>query len=389
MKRKMAQTIFKSSMLLAVSLLVESSCMAGVQAEKKKGSGVEYKITDITDSDTGLKIARGYAPSDYQVDGQAIWCGTWQSIGAPAQVYLTARSPDENTVLGYYSLVCYEHILEYSQNGYSLIEHQDGAFDSQSMTPMLSFMTADSYCDYLAQTILPGQQLEFCLQEENSNETQSMMDDKANELYQQTVQLLQGTGYQTDGAYAGVAVREYRVTLNGFPFKLIVSVAVDGTQMSFSGEFAYNMGAVNQSFIAWESPCSYFMLTPENEYEEKKDVYEQFVMNTTVSDQFNQALINLRNQFTQAGIQGYSNMSSLTGDCQSSMSSSMGYEDTYTTTDQFSDYIFDQNDYTLSNGDHVKVPDSYDYVYEGDDGNVYVSDSSFDQPGGSTQLYPN
>lgn len=31
----------------------------------------------------------------------------------------------------------------------------------------------------------------------------------------------------------------------------------------------------------------------------------------------------------------------------------------------------------------------YDYVYEGTDGNVYVSDSSFDQPGGSTQLYPN
>lgn len=86
---------------------------------------------------------------------------------------------------------------------------------------MLSFMTADSYCDYLAQTILPGQQLEFCLQEEISNETQSMMDDKANELYQQTVQLLQGTGDQTDGAYAGVAVREYRVTLNGYPFKLI------------------------------------------------------------------------------------------------------------------------------------------------------------------------
>ena len=36
MKRKMAQTIFKSSMLLAVSLLVESSCMAGVQEEEKK-----------------------------------------------------------------------------------------------------------------------------------------------------------------------------------------------------------------------------------------------------------------------------------------------------------------------------------------------------------------
>ena len=57
--------------------------------------------------------------------------------------------------------------------------------------------------------------------------------------------------------------------------------------------------------------------------------------------------------------------------------------------DQFSDYILGQNDYTLSNGDHVKVPNSYDYVYEGTDGNVYVSGSSFDQPAGSTQLYPN
>ena len=66
----------------------------------------------------------------------------------------------------------------------------------------------------------------------------------------------------------------------------------------------------------------------------------------------------------------------------------MGADSSYM-ADQVSDYILGQNDYTLSNGDHVKVPTSYDYVYEGDDGNVYVSESSFDQPAGSTQLYPN
>lgn len=349
----------------------------------------EYKTTDITDPATGLKVARAYAPVGYIIDGQTIWNGKWQSLTAPAQVYLTAMSQDGNTVMGYYSPVCYEQILEYSQNGYSLMEHQDGAFDSQTLTPMLTFMTADTYCDYMAQTILPGQQLEFCSQEEITREMQNLMDTKADELYQQSCQLFQGTGYNVDGAYVGAAQREYRVSLNGYPFKFIILSVTEGTQLSYSEEFAYNMGTVNQTMIAWDSPGCYFMLTPEEECEANKDIFNQFGSNTIVSDQFTKALANVRNQIIQAGSQNYSSMSDITGECQSSMSSSMGSEDTYTTTDQFSDYIFDQNDYTLSNGDHIKVPSSYDYVYEGTDGNVYVSDSSFDQPGGSTQLDPN
>ena len=99
------------------------------QATQNKGEQRVYKCTEITDPSTGLKVARGYAPSDYTVSGETIWCGQWQSLNYAAQVYLTAMSPDQNTVLGYYSLVCYEEILEYSQNGTSLSEQQDGVFD--------------------------------------------------------------------------------------------------------------------------------------------------------------------------------------------------------------------------------------------------------------------
>jgi len=53
------------------------------------------------------------------------------------------------------------------------------------------------------------------------------------------------------------------------------------------------------------------------------------------------------------------------------------------------DYIFDQNDYTLSDGSHVKVSAAYDYVYEGENGAAYYSDSAFAEPGGSIRLYPN
>lgn len=310
------------------------------------------KWADISDPLIRKTVARAYVPSDYTVDGENIWCGKWQSLGAPAQVYLTAMSPDQNTVLGYYSLVCYEEILEYSQNGTSLSEQQDGVFDSTTMTPMLRFMWADTYCDYLAKAILPGQQLEFCKQEEITEEAQKQMDEKAEELYQQSSQLFQGTGYNVDGTYAGVAQREYNVSLNAYPFKLVITTAVEGTQMSFTDEFAYNMGTMNSSFIAWDSPSVFFMLTPENGYEGQKAVYEQFVLNTRVSDQFLQALFRVRDQITQAVIQqNGSSMEQLSGDFQSSMSSSMGSEDTYTTEEKFSDYIFDQNDYTLSNGD--------------------------------------
>ena len=217
-----------------------------------------YKVADISDPLIRKTVARAYVPSDYTVDGENIWCGKWQSLGAPAQVYLTAMSPDQNTVLGYYSLVCYEEILEYSQNGTSLSEQQDGVFDSTTMTPMLRFMMADTYCDYLAKAILPGQQLEFCKQEEITEEAQKQMDEKAEELYQQSSQLFQGTGYNVDGTYAGVAQREYNVSLNAYPFKLVITTAVEGTQMSFTDEFAYNMGTMNSSFIAWDSPSVFF-----------------------------------------------------------------------------------------------------------------------------------
>ena len=63
--------------------------------------------------------------------------------------------------------------------------------------------------------------------------------------------------------------------------------------------------------------------------------------------------------------------------------------DSYTTTEAFTDYIYDQNDYTTSSGDHVKVPTRYDYVYEDSNGNIYYSDSVSDEPAGSKRLYPN
>ena len=61
----------------------------------------------------------------------------------------------------------------------------------------------------------------------------------------------------------------------------------------------------------------------------------------------------------------------------------------YSNTDRFTDYIFDQNSYTTSDGYEVKISTEYDYVWDGGNGTVYYSDSAFDMPYGAVQLYPN
>lgn len=380
----MVQGIENDTVTTASSSSQVSSSSDVSQVYSGNGS---YKISQVKDAETGMTIARCYAPEDYSVEGTAIWCGKWQSFSAPVQAYVTACSADGNTAMGFYSLACYEHILEYSQNGIALREQQDGVFDTGSMLPMLSFMTSDAYCDYIAQTILPNQTLYLKAQAEITDSQQNLMDTLANELYQTTYQMI-GNQYSIDGTYYGMAERTYSLELDGTPYTLTVSTATDGVQFSSSVDFVYNMGTANATFISWESPFVFFILTPESEYEKNYSIYELFVLNTGVSDEFVSALTRLSQQLTQQMVgQSSASMDAVSDYCKSSMSSEVGSDASYS-DERFTDYIYSQNDYTLSNGDHVKVPTSYDYVYADDNGNVYATNST-DEPAGMERLYPN
>lgn len=367
-----------------------SDLEAGLTSFSEAGIPVSdaYKVTEVEDPEMGMTIARCYAPVDYSVSGEAFWCGKWQSISAPAQVYVTACSADGNTVMGFYSLVCYEQILDYSVNGILCKEHQDGMFDVESLIPMLAFMDADMYCDYMAGIILPDQNLQLKGQAEVTDEEQSVMDEKANEIYQQSLPFMSEMGFQIDGAYFGVAERTYSVELDGSDFLLTVCAATDGIQFSSSKDFVYNMGTMTTCMVSWESPFVFFMVTPESEHEKNYLAYEQFVLNTAISDQFTAAFTQAQTEITQKMLQiGGSSMDAVSDYCKSSISSSMGSDSSYS-DERFTDYIFSQNDYTMSNGDHVKVSTSYDYVYEDESGNIYVSNST-EQPAGTTRLYAN
>ena len=174
-------------------------------------------------------------------------------------------------------------------------------------------------------------------------------------------------------------------------YALCILAEVRGYQYTISGY------GFTDTIIVCDVPGYYILICPMADYEEYHDtMFQVFIDNTTTNDQFvscneqltaeiTNTVINNMNMVCAASSAYASAMTAMTFDM---VESNMNYG-TYS-SDRFSDYIFDQNDYTLSDGTSVQISTQYDYVYQGDNGVVYYSDSAFDVPPvGATQLYPN
>lgn len=120
-------------------------------------------------------------------------------------------------------------------------------------------------------------------------------------------------------------------------------------------------------------------------------VFESFASNTTLSDQFKQAMKELSEGIVAMAISAQAgSLSEQAGYVQDTFSSTLsGQDDTYSAIEGWDDVIMKRNDYTLSSGDSVKVDTSYDYVYELSDGNIYATNSALDEPADGTRLYAN
>ncbi len=129
------------------------------------------------------------------------------------------------------------------------------------------------------------------------------------------------------------------------------------------------------------SPLSHYMLAaPADALESVFPAFELFVENTVASDQFLKA--NEKLGVELANIVSRSRMQYIDDLLAQETTGNDSYNE-----DRFSDYLFDQNDYTLSDGSHVKIPTEYDHVYEGDNNTIYFSSSAFGGTG--TELTPN
>lgn len=324
-------------------------------------------------------------PEGYTASSQINCCDETTCLGYPLRVTEAVTNADGSVMMLY---KCGEQYIE-RVSGNTIMSMQDGAMDTQTMIFMKYYEEAPAYCDELAATLDPNA---VYVRDEDMSFYDSVLDARYQEFYNTIAPGLEAYGMSVDWVNMTASQRLYSIPNDQVgEYALCILAEVRGYQYTISGY------GFTDTIIVWDVPGYYILICPMADYEEYHDtMFQVFIDNTTTNDQFvscneqltaeiTNTVINNMNMVCAASSAYASAMTAMTFDM---VESNMNYG-TYS-SDRFSDYIFDQNDYTLSDGTSVQISTQYDYVYQGDNGVVYYSDSAFDVPPvGATQLYPN
>ena len=320
-------------------------------------------------------------PAGFTAETTVNCCDDTTCLGYPLRVSETLISESADAMLFYKAGELY---MQRVSSGY--FSHNEGELDQELYIFMKTYETAPLCCDEIAALIAPG--AVYVGDEDMSN--YQMYSNSREAEYYSLLESGQVPGMTLDWSEMTAAQRLYSAQLNGVECAICVLCEVKAYQITTAGY------GFSDTSIFWDIPGYYVMVCPMSDYEENHDnIFQVFIDNTKVNDEFvdfNEAIareissdvISNWNMQCAASSAYAAAMQAMTF---ASVESNMNYG-SYS-SDQFSDYIFDQNDYTLSDGSSVQISTSYDYVYEGDNGVVYYSNSAFAEPGGATQLYPN
>ena len=368
---------------------------------------MSYKPTTIVDSDTKMPMGRIYAPSDYQVAATSSWF--FSGISTPVSVEYDAFSLAGDVFFGYVSGVTYEDDEAWF-NG-QLIRDEEGTYNPSNMSYTYRYREAGDFCDFYKDRLLQGNVDAILLEDAPvSAEEQANLNQMTKQIRDAQEKSLReiGSDLKVEDAAVTEGCRLYSLTLQDpatgktVPYYMVIQAIVQMIQTSSS--FVYGDGgnhsdyeifgfpmqtsgfSTRMVYRSWGPMSLYFALIPQERMNEIYPVYLEFMKNTGVSDQFYLYRNTLSSSLYLAMLRETSSIDY----ADIAVDTAKNYKDepsTYTDEEAFSDYIFDNNDYVTSSGDHVKVSTSYDYVYEDEQGNIWGTNSA-ETPAGMTQLTP-
>ncbi len=382
------------SILLAALLLFTVSANAAVPGISTKApsptparpSGTAGFTIRPIDWDTAV-MGQYALPDGYTAVRIINNCDENTTLGHPVRVSVILDSKADDARMKYY------YGEDYIQRVYSshpLLQHEEGGLDLQTMSFMRTYVDADGYCDALAREWAADA---VYYRSEDMSACAGRLNDNYELIRTDVAPGLATYGMYVDWIETTAAQRVYTYTENGKKYCICVMAEVDAYRYSSTDHGA------SITNIVWQVPCYYVLWCPFESYERIHDgAFSTFVENTSVNDEMMALNDRLTAEIAQkviteinmmcAASSAY--MASMTALTFSMVENSMSY--TYTgsySSDRFSDYMFDQNDYTTSSGSSVKVPTSYSYVWEGGNGTIYYGNSLSDAPGGATRLYAN
>ena len=338
-------------------------------------AAVPYTLTSIIDQETNETVARCYAPSDYTIEHQIMWWGDgkWQSPASPVQVQIQASNSNMMYQMAYMSDVQYMYDEMYAQQGL----YEEGALFYNTY-PQLTPMYASGYADFIISSLVTDTDITIEAEEEVTAEQEDILTELAQQSYDEQQTAVQSGGLVTiDGVACTASDRTYSFILDGIDYRAKVVTMTKIIQFSMTQAAGYS-----DTYYVWNAPYTYIYMTPTAAFEKGLDDFNLFMLNTKVSDGFIIASSNLSTQLI-AQISNGTQSAQTPGDYFKSEMEKQ--PDTYD-AESFCDYILSQNAYETADGSTIKLPNIYDYVYEGDDGKIYAGNTA-DQPAGSTRLY--
>ena len=331
----------------------------------------------------GAVVGKTTVPENWTITTTDLTLGS-ESITCPNAIWVSVKDPEGKCEFVYLSRREFEE-KTLSAYGYES-KSEDDAFDVSMMMHALDYREAPETCDLMAK-VLFGDGLTCVYEREFTDEEKAELENVRAQWRAALTEMYEQTGMANFGqvlAWTDVTAAER--TYSGSDGS---AVTVAGASAGY--EFDADMYGTSSKSIFWAMPAICAMRTaPGVDHSAYEEAFDAFKISTTTSKEYDKLReLNsqkLASEWIKAQNAG-STYAPTTTSYDDYESSTVDSGDTYSAIDGWDDVIRDETDYTTGDGSHVKISNDWDHVFEGDDGNIYVS-SSPDGPAGSVELSP-
>lgn len=345
--------------------------------------GTFMRVSRLTDSGLNMVVGQMTAPDDWQVSEQV----QWSNYGNyPGMTQLSAVSPDG---LRSFQLIS---TMSYFQTDSIFSSLGENETDPTTYRIHRQYRTAEQFVELFISNLgcTGAQKLGSCsIDQQSLGALQSVAEQHAYQTGYSLVQSLANLGMSANlaGYESTVVDNRYAVTTQSGKTEYI---EVFTLVWAYQTSWVVQNSSITVNEIYWCVPFMYIS-TAESEQAlaSMQNEFLTFVSNSQISPEFYYLVRQYRSYIENQLAQQLTNQIRAATEIQSQLMD--GYSSTSDTndrvTDMWSDYIYDRDDYTTSDGSTVKVPTYYDHVYETDSGDIYVTNDSLNVPSDWQELY--
>ncbi len=340
--------------------------------------------TCIPDPTTGVPIIDTIVPYGWSVQAETNW--NFVSTNNPVVASIQFTSPDGKTSV----LIQTGQDFLQSSDTSGLFPHQD-YIDYETYITHLAYKNAGQVLDMIFNGTL-GTNGTVIEETPVTTEIQSLLDQTAstylNTLVDGINQIAGGYGIsaQASGYEGTAAFRRYRFTGSDNQ-----NYVADAFTCCIAAEYITASYGTNFIYIQWAIPVvMIYIAQDETTLDTYRNQYEIITENVLIRNEFNYVKNAYGSQIRNLAMQQQANAIAAMTEEQA-QSYLNDYDDSYYTSDDWandwSDFIYDRNEYTTTDGETIKVGTEIDAVYQ--NGNEFYFGTQGSAPFGWEQLTSN